>query len=228
MWCSGKNLPYLQKKLQLYIYEIEKWCKKWFVKINADKTQLICFHRKKSIMPINVTLFNTKLNIVNEIKFLGVTFDAKLNWTSHIQNIEATMFRKINILRSLTGKNWGAKGCDMVHIYRAWALPNITYGCVAFLTVSDKGLSKIQVLQNTLIRSAFKLPRDTPIRYLHERANIIKIREHMNYVSSTTFNRIKRHEIVQYSVGKYLQIDQHTEHKCPLDVLRMENVLQPP
>ena len=64
-----KNLPYLQRKM--YIKDIDRWCTKWLVRINAK----IIFTRKKSLSHNNITLYNSTLKLVIEVKFLGVTFN---------------------------------------------------------------------------------------------------------------------------------------------------------
>lgn len=220
IWLSGKNIPHMQKKLQNYLDEIEKWCKKWLVKINPDKTQVNCFHRKRTVKPISLSLNNTALNLSHESTFLGITFDTRLTWKAHLDKVYGTFFRKCNILRSLSGRSWGAKGSNMIRLYKAWALPNIEYGCFAFLPVSDAVLNKIQVVQNKIIRAAFSLPKDTRITTLHETASLELVRNHINSIAYRSFMRVQISDIFKDSAIKYVQVDHKKAHKSPLDILK--------
>lgn len=220
IWSSGKNLPHMQNKLQLYLNEIEAWCKKWLVQINADKTQLTCFHRKKKASHVSLSLKNVNIGLTPESTFLGITFDSRLNWKPHLEKVHGTFFRKCNILRSMSGQTWGAKQQYMIRLYKAWALPNIEYGCLAFLAVSDASLARIQVIQNKIIRAAYRLPRDTPRTILHEISSLDTIKEHIRIVAFRTYQRISSSDLVKHSVVKYLQVDHRKIHNSPLDVLR--------
>ena len=84
--------------------------------MNAEKTQIICFTRKKSSSPINIILFNSALKLINEVTFLRALFDLKFIWATHLNFIEATMFRRTKILRSFAGQNWGTGNRDWIHI----------------------------------------------------------------------------------------------------------------
>jgi hypothetical protein len=130
------------------------------------------------------------------------------------------MTRKINSLRSFTGKHWGARGHNFVNIYKAWALPNISFGSLTFLPISNTHINKIQVLQNGMVRSAFRLPKDTPIPTLHTTSQLLPITEHLLEHAVKVYKRINQNEIVKYSVTKYKQIDHHTEHPCPMDLVK--------
>lgn len=45
IWMQGRNLSYVNKKMQVAINEVEKWASKWGLKL--DETQAICFSRHK-------------------------------------------------------------------------------------------------------------------------------------------------------------------------------------
>jgi hypothetical protein len=221
-WYTGKNLKHIQKKLQEYINLIENWNKKWFIKINPSKTQLICFHRNPKQPSIKLYLKNELINQETEINFLGHIFDARLTWSSHLTKIRTTMFRKTNILRSLTGKNWGLNQELLVKIFKAWAIPNVEYGSLAFLSVATSHINKLQTIQNQLIRCAFRKSIMTPVKELHDISHLDTIEGHILKTSTRIFHRIKHHDIVKDSVLRYQASDHVTKHNCPLDILARE------
>ena len=75
----GKNI-----KLQHALDTLYKWCCKWNLKINNNKTNLLSFHKIHKVNNI-YHINNEPLQTVNTIKFLGIKFDEKLNFNQHIQ-----------------------------------------------------------------------------------------------------------------------------------------------
>jgi hypothetical protein len=220
IWLSTKNSKHAQTTLQNYLNDISKWCNDWFIKINASKTQFVIFHRYKHKKPqIKLHFENIPITQTDNAKFLGITFDEKLTWETHINNIRATIFRKCNILRSLSGRTWGAQKEYLINIYRAWAIPNITYGCIAFLSLAEKHIQTCQIIQNSIIRCAYKLPKHTRINTLHDIASLNKIKETILEIATKQFIRIKVTDIVQDTIAKYTTIDHKITHKSPLDIL---------
>ncbi len=46
LWISGRNVEYMQKKMQTAIIAVEKWSHKWGFKISVTKSLVICFAKK--------------------------------------------------------------------------------------------------------------------------------------------------------------------------------------
>jgi hypothetical protein len=53
--------------------------------------------------------------VKNTHKILGITFDNRLTWKAHIT--EAKAAKRMNVLRSLAGTNWGADQSMHICIY---------------------------------------------------------------------------------------------------------------
>ena len=77
---------FLKKKIQNALNNVEYWCEKWGFKLSASKTSAVLFTRKKDTN-LNIYINKTKINLCKFAKFLGITFDQKLNWTQHINNV---------------------------------------------------------------------------------------------------------------------------------------------
>ncbi len=90
LWIGGRNVEYMQKKMQTVIIAVEKWSHKWGFKISATKSQVICF-AKKIVFKLN----DQELEQVRVIRFLGVLLDEKLTWKQQIDKIKLEC-KKIN------------------------------------------------------------------------------------------------------------------------------------
>lgn len=93
---SAKKTDTAIKKLNKYLIKLEDWLDKWKITLNTGKTQLIRFSYGRLPPEETVKLQNTKLNWSNHIKYLGLTFDKRLNWNKHTENT----IKKVNYLIS--------------------------------------------------------------------------------------------------------------------------------
>ena len=55
--------------------------------------------KKDTILPL--TIKNETVEIVNTYKYLGVTIDNKLDWTSHVTNVHNKINQRLFFLRKL-------------------------------------------------------------------------------------------------------------------------------
>jgi hypothetical protein len=89
--------------LQEHLSFIEAWLNKWKIKVNESKsTQTIFTLRKGTCPPVQINHINIPLK--EQVKYLGLTFDYKLNWRQHIIRKRKQMDQKIKELNWLIGK----------------------------------------------------------------------------------------------------------------------------
>ena len=68
--------------LQSLLKILETWTLNWRMKVNTSKTKVIYFRTvHKKLTTCTFDLFNTKLEIVTNYKYLGVFFDEYLKFT---------------------------------------------------------------------------------------------------------------------------------------------------
>ena len=75
-------------------------------KISKSKSQAIIFSKSNKKENIELKINEQKLSIVNEVKILGLIFDKKLSWKPDVKKIKGQCISRINILKSLSAKNW--------------------------------------------------------------------------------------------------------------------------
>lgn len=93
------NIETMHKMINEDLEKICNWFKNNMLVLNGDKTKLLFYnsHRKKIPNLPNIFLNNSKLELVNEIKYLG----SELNWNSHINNITKKVQPYIGIFRRI-------------------------------------------------------------------------------------------------------------------------------
>lgn len=94
--------------LQLAIDDAFRWGRKWKLSFAPDKSGLIVFTR--SYKPGEEPLLFTnghRINPKKSAKFLGLTFDQKLAWKQHINNVINSCLRTKNLCKILANTKAG-------------------------------------------------------------------------------------------------------------------------
>jgi len=190
---STWNRIYLDLKRALHL--LEKWCNTWRIKLNANKTELKVFTRGKPSAS-TLTLFNSPIHIsTNEVKFLGLIMDKqKLNLTTHCKTKRAEAERRIGLLRTLRGTDWGASTRSLLRLYKSFIRPVLETGYIATHLGNHYAINQLQIAQNKALRVCLKIkyiPGTSRITNaeLHERAKIPTIENRLNYLATRAIKR---------------------------------------
>ena len=89
LWAASKNVQFAAKLLQKDLRKLAKWCAKWRIKLNPEKTKVIIFSRSYLAGKPEPTLklYGERLKIYPQVKFLGITFDSKFTFKKHFEDI---------------------------------------------------------------------------------------------------------------------------------------------
>jgi len=171
------------QKIQKAVDDIEGWCRKWRMKLNGDKSNLVILSRKRKIADVNlcVLLFNDVVRPVADAKFLGVKIDSSLRFRNHIQTLALKVEKRLNMLKLLA---WG--GTDpktLIRLYKIYIRSIFEYGSICFLHCPDTTLNIMQKIQNKAIRICLKLPQYISVKLLHEGSCLPMIKEHLQELS---------------------------------------------
>lgn len=85
--------------LQESLVAIESWCEQWGMMLNAGKCAFLRTMRKKHFFNFQYFLQNTCIADVGEYKYLGLTLNSNLSWSSHVKRICSAAFTKLCFLR---------------------------------------------------------------------------------------------------------------------------------
>ena len=122
-WAIQKQEKRAEKLIQKHLDSLSEWCNKWKIKLNPSKTQVGLFTNSNNTKEITLNLGRVPLTVSNEIKFLGLTFDRKLTWRHHIDNVRHRMWLRINAIKAISGRNLGMQSKTLIHLYKMWIRP---------------------------------------------------------------------------------------------------------
>jgi len=100
------------------------------------------------------------------VKFLGVIFDRKLSWNEHINYIIDRCNKRINLLRALTGTDWGANKKTLIMLYRSLIRSIIDYGAIAYDSASESSKRRLDQIQSKALRICCGAMIMTPVAAL--------------------------------------------------------------
>ena len=186
----SKNIELAAEYLQRDLDKLARWCAKWRIKLNPEKTKVIIFSKSRSAIRAEPTLslYGDLLSYYPHIKFLGITFDNRMTFTKHFEEILERCNNKFHRLRILVNKKWGPSPATILQIYKQCVGPIFEYGIVSTITVSET--VKIQRVQNSFIRLALRLLKYVSAHLLHEASGLPYIRERLITVGQNHLARM--------------------------------------
>ncbi len=159
LWKRGRNIKYTVSKVQEAIEQVERWSMRWGFRFSKEKTQVVLFTRKKINL---IKLYGHVLEKVESFRFLGIVFDARLTWAGHIEKVIVKCKKVLNVMRCLTGVDWGASRQSLREIYVALIKSVIDYGCIAYRDAARTTLTKLEVIQTQALRICSGAFRTSP------------------------------------------------------------------
>lgn len=169
MICSSSaRLPLLERRLQGAVNRIERWATENGLKFSSTKTMALHFTgRCKEDRPPTLKLYNEQIPLKTDTKFLGMVIDNKLSWKMHLTQLKADCLRRLQVIKSVSHRTWGADRETMLRIYRAIVRAKLDYGCVVYQSANQSALKKVDPVHNAAIRLCTGAFRSSPISSLH-------------------------------------------------------------
>ena len=202
LWAARKNVQFAAKLLHKDVRKLAKWCAKWRIRLNLEKTKVIIFSRSSlatNSEPI-LKLYGEKLKIYPQVKFLGITFDSKFTFQKHSEEILGRCNTRYHRIRLLVNKKWGPSPSTILQVYKQCVRPIFEHGSLSTITTSDTIISKIQRLQNKFMRVALRLPKYICVKLLHDSSGLPYVKDRLLSCATRTLERITKNPLVEESI----------------------------
>ena len=113
---TGHILPHDASLVQSQLKSTQKLANSDQMKINIDKTKAMLFNQCRTVdfMP-NLSLENQEIEVVEQMKLLGVIITSDLKWSANTEFIVKKAFKKLWVLRRL--KEAGANRDELIDMY---------------------------------------------------------------------------------------------------------------
>ena len=124
-----------------------------------------------------------------------------MTFIKHFKEILERCNHKFHRPRTLVSKKWGPSPTTILQIYKQCVRPIFEYGIGSTITVSDSVINKIQRVQNSFIRVAFRLPKYVSACLIHEASALPYVRERLNTVGQNHLARMHANPLVEHTIN---------------------------
>ena len=195
LWVSNNKIDDCIDSLQAGLNIIDQWTTRWKMSINVSKCECVVFTREKAQLKIrpNLAIINQTIPYNGTPKFLGVTFDPELTFKDHVKNIVVKCKSRINIVRALSGTNWGCNNDDLRLVYLTYIRSLIDYCGASWLpNVSDSNANKLEIVQTTIDRIITGCVNGTNNTHVLKESKILPIAQRQIEHAAVAIERYKR------------------------------------
>ena len=175
IWCTNPDAIQASFYIQSALNKIQLWCEKNGLLISPSKSAAIFFTRKRQRRPLGIPellLYGKEIKYVDQFKYLGITLNHNLNFNAHLEDIKQRCSRRINIIKCIAGKEWGADRRTLLQLYTSLIRPILDYNGFLFDNIASHKIKLLQTIQNDALRIATGALRTTNTCNLHVETNI--------------------------------------------------------
>ena len=151
------------------------WCVANKLSINSNKTNFVLFHMKNKPVPNDFDSIQTNHMTIGRVKtvnYLGLVIDENLYWNAHVDSVCASLVKYFGIFNQI--KPFITSRIAR-QLYFAFINSRISYGIEVYGHCADEYLSKLQILQNKLLKLMLKIDRRTSTNQLHRNLSLLKV-----------------------------------------------------
>lgn len=131
-----------ERQLRATLRRIADWGSKWQVKFAPAKTQLLVVARTP--VDLQLEFEGLKLTPREEVEVLGLTYDSRLTFRTHIQQLARAASRK---LTSLSRISWLMDSRGREVLYKAQIRSSLEYSCLTWGGAASTHLALLDKIQ---------------------------------------------------------------------------------
>ena len=176
IWTQGRQVPQLFRYIQMALNVVGKWARKNGFRFSAEKSTAVLFRR--GLKRIDMTTLPTlsinadRIPFDEQVRYLGVWLDSKLNLRAHVAYTKAKAMKRVAILKSVSGKDFGADRVVLLRLYKSLIRPILDYAAVILDGPGSRLIDSLECIQNTALRVATGALRTSPVKSLQVETNV--------------------------------------------------------
>ena len=105
--------------------KVNKWLKLNKLAVNVDKTKSMLFHKRRPVTPIQFSMNNRIIDVVQYFNYLGIMLDADMSWKTHVAMVRNKLSRINGILHRL---KYIYPQSILITLYKSLFVRHINYG----------------------------------------------------------------------------------------------------
>lgn len=169
LYTAARSSNIIVKRLNSSLLILQDYFVKWKIKMNDGKTQAIIFpfNRRRVRTPtIPLRIEQRTIELSEYVNYLGVILDKRLLFNRHISNAINKTNKCFRALYPLMAAKSKLSTSNKLLIYTAVLRPIMSYGSPVWNSAATTHLNKLDVMQNKILKTIFRLPWRTPTSWL--------------------------------------------------------------
>lgn len=188
LYTAAKCSNTIIRRLNSAFLVLQKYFKKWRIKLNESKTQGIItpFNRKRVRIPsIPLTNGQQTIELADSVKYLGITFDKMMLFKQHISNTINKTNKCFRALFPLLTPKSKLSTANKLLLFTAVLRPIMSYGSPIWSSAALIHKNKLNVMQNKILKTIFNLPRRTPTIFLNRITGVSSFDSFINQINTS-------------------------------------------
>ncbi|CAF3428385.1 unnamed protein product [Rotaria socialis] len=193
LFICAPNMTLAKQQMQNALNILSVWAADWGFHINPQKCSFQYYTRKRKFTVPTLAFNNVPIPTVKVQKFLGLLLDSPLlKWDAHIDYLKKECFKRLNILKALTSTSWGCSRKTLLLFYVSFVRSKLDFGCQVYGSASKTTLDKLEIFQNSAIRTIIGALKSTPIVSLRCELAIPSIYQRRKFLIISTYLKLLR------------------------------------
>ena len=212
--------------MQRYLDSLEIWLNTWRMQIAPNKCSFTIYLGKVPILisnnSLSLKIYNQKISMDHQSKYLGLNMDRQLSFNQHTNIIIQKCTKHLNILRNLAYKRWALDTHQQIIVYKVLIRSCMEYAS-PLTQLRMVNIKTLQGIQYNALRIIFKAPLATSSAELHTRAKIETIRSRIAKLSQNYLNNANKYNnelIVQLERNRPMIDNKPLHLKSPIDIIK--------
>ena len=200
LYYSDHNVDNAIIKINEDLNELQKWLQENNLSLNIKKTKAMIINKRNLTNIKNNIIFNgEKIDIVSEIKYLGVMLDEKLNFEPHTKYILNKITKKYHILRRINRKTTAH---SQILLYNSLISPHFDYCSTVLFLLNKNQKGKLQKMQNKIMRLILKMKFDTSIKFMLNCLQWLSVEQRIKFNTLKFIWKMENGHLPEYMCNK--------------------------
>jgi hypothetical protein len=202
---TSRKAALLVSYLESYLADLKLWLRKWRIAINVSKSMAMLFARRRMQTPRPVGLFGEPIVWDDTARYLGVTLDKRLTWSSHIDQVRKKASQRLGVQGRLLNRRSGLSIRNGVLLFRQLIRPMMDYACPTWRSAARCHVRKLQVLQSKCLRIAAGAPWYISNKQIHEELGVPFFADHIRDLTERFDSKLANSgNPLVWQLGRYL------------------------
>lgn len=149
VFASGQNLDEVAEVVNAELTKIDEWLKSNRLSLNVDKTNYMIISNSQSQPSIDLQIRGKSIKKVNNVKFLGVVLDDRLDFKLNTNAVINKISRSIGVMRRVRHL---LPEEILLNLYYTTIYVHVIYGILAWGNSSIGNVNRLKAAQNRAIK----------------------------------------------------------------------------